>query len=190
MIDEAIFNNNLSFLPITMFIVSSYIAGFFFNSIGNLLLKLVKYILKKFKKTNKKNAVISSKSGVKKLSDFNQGESTANSGIGVIPEEGILHRKIISKSEKYVLIRENAKENQKFIELWNTMKNLCASLSLIILILAVYFYIKFSSFSIWFLIGSILLGGLLLFRAMEYGRWAMIDLDNAYEKIIDKNIKK
>jgi hypothetical protein len=92
----------------------------------------------------------------------------------------------ITKSMKYVIVRESAKENQKSIEIWNVMKNFSATVALCLLILDILYYIRFRSFGILPLAAGIVLFLLLLNRAMEYHSWVVSDLDNAYQKNKDK----
>lgn len=88
-------------------------------------------------------------------------------------------------SKKFVAIRENAKENFKYVEQWNVLKNFAATLSFTVLLLGVLFFIFFDWFSIYHLMAGIVAFFLLLQQATVYHRWALIDLDNAYNLYVD-----
>ena len=49
-------------------------------------------------------------------------------------------------SRKFVVIREHSKENFKYIEQWNVLKNFAATLSLTVLILSILYYVTYEWF--------------------------------------------
>jgi hypothetical protein len=91
------------------------------------------------------------------------------------------HNGSITKSLKYTIVRQKSRENQKYIELWNTLKNFCANLALVILIIAFIFLKKFNSFTWIYFLVSLFIVVILFIRAREYGNWARSDLNNAYD---------
>jgi hypothetical protein len=91
----------------------------------------------------------------------------------------------ISNSVKYVIVREKSPENKKYVEQWNALKNLSCSLAIVFLFIAINFKVKFENFHTFFFILTLCISIFLLIKATEYGRWAKMDLDNAYEKFKD-----
>ncbi len=95
-----------------------------------------------------------------------------------------------SKSKKFATVRELSKENFKYIEQWNVLKNFASALSVVLLVIDFLFFYQYNGFPvICFLIGMIL-SILILFQASNYHRWALIDLDNAYQFCLQEQSKQ
>ncbi|NII29821.1 hypothetical protein HB364_32385 [Pseudoflavitalea sp. X16] len=154
MFDGSFFTNKVPAFQVILFIGCSYIAGFILSICGNYLLFLVQKLV----------AYLSLKP--RKAS-----------------KEPTTDPPSVKKSKMYTVVREQAKENQKYIELWNVLKNFSATLAITILILTVFFFIKFSTFGLFSLLTGIGLVILLLFKSMEYHSWAHADLKNTYENV-------
>ncbi|GGB17796.1 hypothetical protein GCM10011511_47010 [Puia dinghuensis] len=83
-------------------------------------------------------------------------------------------------SQKYIVVREKSKENFRYVEQWNVLKNFSSSLALALICIDVQCLVSIKSFTIFHFIGGIALSMVVLFKASTYHRWAIIDLDNAY----------
>jgi hypothetical protein len=94
-------------------------------------------------------------------------------------------KKPTGNSRKFVVIREHCKENFKYIEQWNVLKNFAATLSLTVLIISILFHVTYEWFSPFYLGCGIISFVLLLHQASIYHVWALIDLDNAYNFYIN-----
>lgn len=93
----------------------------------------------------------------------------------------------VYKSEKYTIVRQYSAENYKYIELWNVMKNFSISISFIILMLTIFYSVKFALFGIIPIATGIIVSFILLIKAFEFHDWVLRDLENAYQKNKDKS---
>jgi hypothetical protein len=82
-------------------------------------------------------------------------------------------------SEKYVLVREKSRENFKYIEQWNVLKNFSTNMAFCVLVSSTMLFIRVKSFSLVLFLSGIVISVLLLFESTKYKRWGAIDLDNA-----------
>jgi len=85
----------------------------------------------------------------------------------------------MSNSEKYSLIREKSKENFKYIEQWNVLKNFSANLACCVLLVSGILYAYVDNFTLPALLIGIAVSILLLIQSTKFNIWAMKDLDNA-----------
>lgn len=81
----------------------------------------------------------------------------------------------LSNSAKYVLVRELTPANMSSIETWNVLKSLAASLSLLVLIGSLTFFIRYAAYHPWWwpiagLVGGILVSLILAKEACQYER--------------------
>ena len=86
-------------------------------------------------------------------------------------------------SEKLAIIREKSKENFKYVEQWNALKKLSATLALIILAISIMSKWVFDDFTFIHLGLGVFFSVILVLQAMKYDRWALIDLDNAVKTL-------
>lgn len=93
------------------------------------------------------------------------------------------------KSEKYVLVRHFSKANLNYIEMWNMLKNLSSTVASAILLLSIYYFIKFDSFNWLYGASGLLTFFFLLNRAAIYHRWVIGDL-NATSKHLEELSKE
>jgi hypothetical protein len=83
-------------------------------------------------------------------------------------------------SQKFVVVREKSKENFKYIEQWNVLKNFSSSLSLALICIDIQCLSAIKAFTVLHFIIGLATSFLVLFKASTYHRWAVIDLDNAF----------
>jgi len=83
-------------------------------------------------------------------------------------------------SEKLTVVRELNKENFRYIEQWNVLKNFSSNLASVIILSCILLY-SYNIIHLPALITGIILFVVLIFQASSYHRWSVIDLDNAYK---------
>ncbi|MDF2188362.1 hypothetical protein [Paraflavitalea sp. CAU 1676] len=89
------------------------------------------------------------------------------------------------KAKKYVMVRHFSKANLNYIEMWNMLKNLSATLAASVILLSIYFLLKFDSFTWLHFATGFLLFLFLLNRASVYHRWAIGDLNAADQNLTE-----
>lgn len=101
------------------------------------------------------------------------------------PKKG--NKNSLGHSAKYVLVRELARENMRYIETWNVMKSLAANFSLIVLLIGVLYWTRYHPFLtlgqlITGAFAALLISAVLAKEACKYEEWRSIDLDNCLDQ--------
>lgn len=91
-------------------------------------------------------------------------------------------------STKMILLREFSPINFEYIEKWNSMKNMCMNLSIVIILSIFILLIKTNFVDIRMIIISLITITLLISKSFQFDRWSIIELDNAiYTLGLEKN---
>ncbi len=87
----------------------------------------------------------------------------------------------LPNSTKILLLREFSPSNFNYIEKWSSMKNMCSNLAVVILGCSLLFLANNTLDVLLNLCLSLPIITLLLLKSFEFGRWYIIELDNAVD---------